>query len=96
MRKQVDWNGKRIEPKSENLSLTTVNKYFSNIFNSTKIVKSLKITDEDDLIANCTRIIPELNKEPSIVKLNFAIKKLGSGVCIDGIDPGIMNIYHLI
>ena len=96
MWKQIDWKGKRIEPKSENLSATTINKYFSNIFNSTKIVESPKITDMDDLIANCTRVIPDLNREPCIDELNFAIMKLGSGISLDGIDPGIMKFYHLI
>ena len=90
MWQETDWKGKKIEPKSKDLSVDIVNKYFRSIFQSNRV----RIEEDDitHLLENNTTSVPALSREPDINELNLAILKLGSGTSIDGIDPELIKM----
>ena len=49
---RIDWKGKKVEPKPPDISLTTVNKHFTNIFNSNKI-EPLPTSEASYAIQSC-------------------------------------------
>ena len=88
---KIDWKGKKIEQKSPDVTSATVNKYFTNIFNSNKI-KPLPASEAAHAILNSNNNISYMRDEISPEELNNAITKIGTGTGGDGIEPSITKI----
>ena len=89
----IDWQGKSINRKSEQLSEVTVNSYLKSIFQSPK-------TMAKPTLGTITRVadnnyVEELDKDITLEEVNDSIKNVGKGTSLDGICPDIMHILPL-
>ena len=88
----IDWKGKvevKIEEPAEESEIL---RYFRDIFQSKKTENHPKINSIICDIDSYDMHIPILDRVPSMEELDVAIKRIGSGISLDGIPPQAVHI----
>ena len=88
----IDWNGKAEVKVDEQADESEILKYFTDIFKSKKTEKHPKLDSIMCDIDSYEMHIPILDRIPSMEELDVAIKRIGSGVSLDGLPPKVVQI----
>ena len=87
--KAIDWKGKSVKEKTEEVPANVIHSYFKGIFQSAK-TKDNPTLKEGDMYP-CV-YIDELDKDISIEEVNQAFDEIGTGTGLDGIAPEVLKI----
>ena len=85
----IDWKGKGIKRKSEELSAEAVSNYFKLIFQSPKTLDKPSLDTKETLQNG---YVQKLDQNITNIDVNLGIKKGMKGTSLDGISPDIMMI----
>ena len=89
----VDWKGKSIIRKSEEISAEITTSYFKRIFQSSKTVNNPTLAST--IPPHSNNHVPDLDRDITIDDINLSIKSIGKGTSLDGISPDVMMILPL-
>ena len=87
--KAIDWKGKSINEKSEEISANVIHTYFKGIFQSPKTRDNSTLKEEDTYDVG---YVEELDQDISLEEVNKAINEIGTGTGLDGIAPDVLKI----
>ena len=85
----IDWKGKSVKEKADEVPPDAVHRYFQGIFQSAK-TKNNPILKENE-IYNCGSV-EVLDMDITMAEVNDAFSEIGTGTSIDGIAPDILPI----
>ena len=89
----IDWKGKSVKYEIEEIPPETIQKYFTGIFQSPKIVDTPPIHDAFKIFTDYETYVHILDKEITLEEVNTAIKDIGTGTSLDGISPDLATIF---
>ena len=90
--KAIDWKGKSINEKSEEISANVIHTYFKGIFQSPKTRDNSTLKEEDTYDVG---YVEELDQDISLEEVNKAINEIGTGTGLDGIAPDVLKIIPI-
>ena len=90
--KAIDWKGKSVKEKVEEVPANVVHTYFKGIFQSTKTKDNPTLSEVEIYACEYNE---ELDQDISIDEVNTAMDEIGTGTGLDGIAPEILKIIPL-
>ena len=87
--KAIDWKGKSIKEKTEEVPPDVIHRYFKGIFQSAKTKNNPTLQADD--VYDC-EFVEELDMDITVEEVNEAMNEIGTGTSIDGIAPDILQI----
>ena len=87
--KAIDWKGKSINEKKEEIPPDVIHTYFKGIFQSTKTKDNPTLKVDEVYVCE---FVDELDVDITIEEVNKAMKEIGTGTSIDGIALDILQI----
>ena len=91
--KAIDWKGKSVKEKTEDISADTIHRYFKEIFQSPK-TRDNPTLDMAETYENNVHV-DELDGDMTIEELNGAMKEIGTGTSLDGLAPDILKVIPM-
>lgn len=89
--KQIDWKGNSVTLNTFHIDPNTIDSYFRNIFQSSKLASDPIVSDIRDALQNHNIIIPALDNPFSLTEVCNSLNTISNGVSFDGISPSIAN-----
>ena len=89
----IDWKGKSVNYQVEEIPPETIQKYFTGIFQSPKIVDTPPIHEAFKYFTDYDTYVHILDKEITLEEVNEAIKDIGTGTSLDGISPDVAILF---
>ena len=87
--KAIDWKGKSINEKKEEIPPDVIHTYFKGIFQSTKTKDNPTLKVDEVYVCE---FVEELDMDITMEEVNKAMNEIGTGTSIDGIAPDILQI----
>ena len=92
----IDYKDSQSSQKRENpISLQVIHKYFTNIFQADHLSTKPTVNDVLDELESYHVVDHELDAEFSYADLNLAIKQIGRGIGLDGLDKSIVHLLYI-
>ena len=85
----IDWKGKSIREKTEEIPVNIIHTYFKSIFQSSKTKDNPTLQKDDRYQHN---YVEELDQDISLEEMNKAMNEIGTGTGLDGIAPDVLKI----
>ena len=93
MWKMIDWKGHSQEKPSSDIDPISINRYFTNIFQSDKTSNHLTIADIQADVDSYRPNSQLLDNQMTIEELKTVLNNVGRGTGLDGIPPTICNLF---
>ena len=90
--KAIDWKGKSVVERSEEIPANVIHTYFKGIFQSYKTEGNPTL--EEDCVYQCN-YVEGLDEDITLEEVNAAMNEIGTGTGLDGIAPDILKIIPM-
>ena len=90
--KAIDWKGKSVKEKTEEIPPNIIHTYFKGIFQSFKTKDNPTLKEETTY--EC-EYVEELDKDITVEEVIKAMNEIGSGTGLDGIAPDVLKIIPI-
>ena len=90
--KAIDWKGRSIKERNEEIPANVIHTYFKGIFQSFKTADNPTL--KEGVTYECN-YVEELDKDITIEEVSKAMDEIGTGTGLDGIAPDILKIIPM-
>ena len=90
--KAIDWKGKSVKEKTEEIPANVIHTYFKGIFQSFKTKNNPTL--KEGVVYECS-YVEELDKDITLEEVNKSMNEIGTGTGLDGIAPDVLKIIPL-